>query len=136
MIGRRNFLQLAGRAAGGASVGLLAACSGRSPRDPPEKPPRGSGRSESRWTGGDCWLGRLTPVASDSTHRSSASGTQLRAGWSPLRPTGVRRRGKEGAAGPDAARRRWRCPKRISNVLDLADEAGLILLAPESRGRS
>ena len=28
MIGRRNFLQLAGRAAGGASVGLFAACSG------------------------------------------------------------------------------------------------------------
>ena len=112
MIGRRNFLQLAGRAAGvppsASSPPARHARQGTLRRNL-----RGAAGGRSRDVpGATAGSGGLTPVASDSTHRSSASGTQLRAGWSPLRPTGVRCCGKEGAAGPDAARRRWRCPKR------------------------
>ena len=135
MIGRRNFLQLAGRAAAPPSASSPPARDAR--QGNLRRNPRGAagGRSHDG-PGTTAGSGGLTPVASDSTHRSSASGTQLRAGWSPLRPTGVRCCGKKAplvlmlhGAGGDAR-------SGISDVLDLADEAGLILLAPESRGRS
>jgi len=134
MIGRRNFLRLVGGAAGVASVGLLAACSGGIPaRETPE---------DRRVVGGAEERGRLLARATPRPSRPTAP--------AGLRPLGLGS-GRDGLlyvpAGYDAAAKEaplalmlhgagGNARSGISHFLDLADEAGLVLLAPESRGRT
>ena len=138
MIGRRNFLRLVGRAAGVASVGLLAACSG----GPLANRSSGEAPEGQREVGGATDRGRLLARAAPRpSHPTAPTG---------LRPLGIGS-GRDGLLyvppGYDVAAKKaplalmlhgagGDARSGIAHFLDLADEAGLILLAPESRGRS
>ena len=137
MIGRRDFLKLAGGAVGGASVGLLVACRR-------ETNPAGSNGGKStnrRRVGSAAGQGRLL-----ARPAPRAWDTRMRPGLRPLGienardgllyiPAGYRATGKAPLAltlhGSGGNARRG-----ISHFLDLADEFGLVLLSPESRGRT
>jgi phospholipase/carboxylesterase len=138
MISRRNFLKLTGGAVGAASVGLLAAC-----EEKMTTLGEAGGTSEGQQEAGSAARrGRLL-----ARPARLPSGTRARKG---LRPLGLGS-GRDGllyipedygtkydgaplalmlhGAGGNAR-------SGISHFLGLADEAGLILLAPESRGRT
>ena len=139
MINRGDFLRLAGGAAGAASLGLLAACVNDATRGEGGETPEG--QQEVGNTGGE---GRvLARPAPPPSH--------------PAVPTGLRPLGLGGSAGRDgllyvptdydgAAEKAplalalhgagGDARSGISQLLDLADEYGLVLLAPESRGRT
>ena len=133
MIRRSDFLRLAGMAAGVASLGLLDACAqdltGGTDAEMPE------GRREA----GD-GKGRLLARPSPSRPAAAAG----------LRPLGLGS-GRDGLLyvppGYDGAEEKaplalmlhgagGDARSGISHFLGLADEAGLVLLAPESRGRT
>ena len=134
-VSRRHFLKLAGKAAGVVSVGILAACRKNPAGGTGETP---GGRQED---GGAAGRGRLL-----SRPAPRASGTTVKTGLRPLGlgsdrdgliyvPTGYRATGKAPlvltlhGSGGDAR-------SGISHFLDLADEFGIVLLSPESRGRT
>ena len=138
MISRRNFLKLTGGAVGAASVGLLAACRavtttvGEAGEASEGQQEAGSAARRGRL------LARPAPLPSGTT--STRKG---------LRPLGLSsgRDGllyvPEGYGTKDAAPLALmlhgaggNARSGISHFLDLADEAGLVLLAPESRGRT
>jgi phospholipase/carboxylesterase len=139
MISRGGFLRLVGGAAGAASLGLLASCEGGEttnagePRETPEGQPE---------VGGAANQGRLLarPVPTSPPDAKAPAG---------LRTLGLGSR-RDGllyvpssydvtkatplaltlhGAGGDAR-------SGVSHLLDLADKAGIVLLAPESRGRT
>ena len=137
MISRRNFLKLAGGAAGAVSVGLLAACgretttAGADGETPEGQQEVGSAASRGRL------LARPASSPSDATAPTGLRPLGLSSGRDGLVYVPAGYEATEEAplalmlhgAGGDAR-------GGISRFLDLADEAGLILLAPESRGRT
>ena len=137
MISRRHFLKLAGGAAGAVSVGLLAACgretttAGADGETPEGQQEVGSAASRGRL------LARPASSPSDATAPTGLRPLGLSSGRDGLVYVPAGYEATEEAplalmlhgAGGDAR-------GGISRFLDLADEAGLILLAPESRGRT
>jgi phospholipase/carboxylesterase len=137
MISRRNFLKLTGGAAATTFAGLLAACgAGRTTAGVAEETARGQ-----QETGSAASRGRLL-----ARPTSPQAGAPVPTGLKPLGlgsgrdgliyvPAGYRPTEEAPlvlmlhGAGGDAR-------SGISPFLDLADEAGLVLLAPESRGRT
>lgn len=138
MIGRGRFLRLAGAAAGAAAVGLLAACEGEStPRADEDggategQPEAASAANEGRL------LVRPTAPPSDAKIPAGLQALGLGTGRDGLlyvppsydtskeTPLALTLHG----AGGDAR-------SGISHFLGLADEAGVALLAPASRGRT
>jgi phospholipase/carboxylesterase len=137
VIKRSDFLKLAGGAVGAASMGLLTACakgasSGVSGGTSEERQEAGNGSAQGRV------LARPTPPPPH-----------------PTAPTGLRLLGLDSGRdgllyvppGYDAAAEKaplalmlhgagGNARSGISHFLDLADAAGLVLLAPESRGRT
>ena len=137
MISRGRFLKLAGGVAGAASLGLLNACEGATPGEgsahqtPGERQEVGSLANQGRL------LARPT---------SPSAGARVPAGLRPL-GLGAERDGLLYVpAGYDAVERAplaltlhgagGDARSGISHFLRLADEAGVVLLAPESRGRT
>ena len=127
MISRRRFLKLAGGAAGAASLGFLDACRGETTTAGVAGETADRGRL----------LARPAPPASDTTPPTGLRSLGLGSGRDCLLyvPAGYGATEKaplalmlHGAGG--------NARSGISHFLDLADEAGLILLAPESRGRT
>jgi phospholipase/carboxylesterase len=137
MISRRDFLKVAGGATGAASVGLLASCG-------PETTTAGTAgeTSEGQQEAGSAagqgrLLARPAPVSSDAEVPTGLQPLGLGSGRDSLLyvPEGYREKEEaplaltlHGAGG--------NARSGISHLLDLADEAGVILLAPESRGRT
>jgi phospholipase/carboxylesterase len=136
MISRRSFLRLAGGATGAASVGLLAACKGVTTT----AGATGETSAAQQEAGSAASRGRLLARPAPPPDATAPTG---------LRPLGLAS-GRDGllyvpegygtagdaplalmlhGAGGNAR-------SGISHFLDLADEAGVILLAPESRGRT
>lgn len=143
MISRRGFLKLtAGAAVGISSAGLLASsCGGETPEGADESSPNGQEEEAESQAGQGRLLARPAPsppaeamVPSTGLRPLGLGGPADRAGLVYV-PTSYR--AEEGAplalmlhgAGSDAQ-------GGISPFLDLADEAGLVLLAPESRDRT
>ena len=137
MISTRNFLKLTGGAVGAASVGLLAAC-GAVTTTVGEAGEASEGQQEA---GSAARRGRLL-----ARPAPLPSGTSTRKGLRPL-GLGSGRDGllyvPEGYGTKDAAPLALmlhgaggNARSGISHFLDLADESGLVLLAPESRGRT
>jgi phospholipase/carboxylesterase len=137
MISRRNFLKLTGGAAATTFAGLLAACgAGRTTAGVAEESARGQ-----QGTGSAASRGRLlakpTSPQADSPVPTGLKPLGLGSGRDGLIYVPAGYRPTEEAplvlmlhgAGGDAR-------SGISPFLDLADEAGLVLLAPESRGRT
>jgi phospholipase/carboxylesterase len=138
-LGRRDFLKLAGGAAAGiASAGLLASCGERTTgTGAAGETPEGEGEVGSA-VGRGRLLARPTPRPSESSKPSAG-----------LRPLGLGRE-RDGLLyvppGYDASRPAplalmlhgagGDARGGISPFLGLADGAGLVLLAPESRGRT
>lgn len=135
MISRWNFLKLAGRLAGATSVGLLVACG----RERSISGPDGKTLERQQEGQSEASQGRLLARPGPPSRSTSSTG---------LQPLGLGSErdgllyvpetyGTEQAplvlmlhgAGSDSRR-------GISPFLALADDAGLILLAPESRGRT
>jgi phospholipase/carboxylesterase len=137
MINRRDFLKLSGGAAGLASAGLLAAC-GRETTTEGTDGEMSQGQQEvGSAAGRGRLLARPVPPPLDATVKIGLRPLGLGSGRDGLLyvPAGYRAT-KEAplaltlhGAGGDAK-------SGIRYFLDLADEAGLILLAPESRGRT
>jgi phospholipase/carboxylesterase len=137
MISRRNFLKLAGGTAGTAFASLLAACSGPlSPAGLAGETPEGQQEVGSVASRGRL-LARPTPPPSDTAAPTGLRPLGLGSGRDGLIYVPAGYRATEEAplalmlhgAGGDAR-------SGISPFLNLADEAGLVLLAPESRGRT
>ena len=137
MISRRRFLKLAGGAAGAASLGFLDACTGESTtagaagETPEGQQEAGEAADRGRL------LARPAPPPSDVAPPTGLRSLGLGSGRDGLLyvPAGYGATEKaplalmlHGAGG--------NARSGISHFLDLADEAGLILLAPESRGRT
>jgi phospholipase/carboxylesterase len=136
MISRGRFLKLAGGAAGAASLGLLAACAG-------ETTDAGAARGtpeEQQEVGSAADGGRLLARPAPPDAKAPPAGLRqlgLGTGRDGLLYVPAGYESTENAplalmlhgAGGDAR-------SGISHFLDLADEAGLVLLAPESRGRT
>ena len=137
MLSRRDFLKLAAGVVGATSAGVLVACRGetlnmREARETPEgRPEAGSAANRG------LLLTRPTPPPSDAKAPFGLRPLGLGSGRDGLLyvPEGYGESEKlplaltlHGAGG-DAR-------SGISHFLDLADEAGLVLLAPESRGRT
>ena len=138
MISRGRFLGLAGGAAGAASLGLLAACDGGA-TDPGRKTPRET-PGERREVGSLANRGRLLarPAPADAKATEGLRSLGLGSGRDGLLyvPAGYGTGAEEWplaltlhGAGGDAR-------SGISHFLDLADEFGLVLLSPDSRGRT
>jgi phospholipase/carboxylesterase len=137
MISRHDFLKLAGGAAATAFASLLAACrverttAGAVGETPGEQQVAGRLANRGRL------LARPDPPPSDTTAPTGLRPLGLGSGRDGLIyvPTGYRPTEEAPlalmlhGAGGDAR-------SGISHFLDLADEAGLVLLAPESRGRT
>jgi phospholipase/carboxylesterase len=127
MINRRDFLRLT---AGAASVGLLAACdSGREGLKGQQQVESASGRGRLRARAGPPSSNAavstgLHPVRLGST-RDGLLYVPAGYGEKALAPLALALHGAGGSA-----------RSGISHFLHLADEAGLVLLAPESRGRT
>lgn len=133
MISRWTFLNLAGRVVGATSVGLLVAC-GRetSTSGPDERTPAGQ-----RKVGSEAERGRLLVKPRPPSRSIPSIGLQslgLDSGRDGLLYVPDSYEAEEAplvlmlhGAGSDARR-------GISPFIDLADEAGLLLLAPDSRG--
>jgi phospholipase/carboxylesterase len=137
MISRRNFLKLTGRVAATAFASLLAACRGeRTTAGTAGETPEGQ-QEAGRLANRGRLLARPTPP---SSHTRALTGLRplglsserdgliyVPTGYQPTEeaPLALMLHG----AGGDAR-------SSISPFLDLADEAGLVLLAPESRGRT
>ncbi len=137
MISRGRFLKLAGGAAGAASLGLLSACEGATTGEgsahqtPEERQEVGSLANQGRL------LARPTPPSADAREPAG------------LRPLGLGAE-RDGLlyvpAGYDAIEKAplaltlhgagGNARSGVSHFFDLADEAGVVLLAPESRGRT
>ncbi len=137
MISRRNFLKLAGGTAGTAFASLLAACRGPlSPAGLAGETPEGQQEAGSVASRGRL-LARPTPPPSDTTAPTGLRplGLGSRRDGLIYVPTGYRATEEAPlalmlhGAGGDAR-------SGISPFLNLADDAGLVLLAPESRGRT
>ncbi len=137
-ISRRNFLKLVGGAAGAASVGLLATSCGGATTTTPGPDEETSECRQEAW--GEADWGRLLARPGTPTSDAAAS-----VGLRPL-GLGIKRDGlvyvppSYDAARPAPLARmlhgsRGDAQSGISPFLDLADEAGLVLLAPESRDR-
>jgi phospholipase/carboxylesterase len=140
MISRRDFLKLAGGAAGAASVGLLASCrpetttagaAGETPEVSEGRQEVGSGAGQGHL------LARPAPVSPDAEVPIGLQPLGLGSGRDGLLyvPEGYGQKEEaplaltlHGAGGNARG--------GISHFLDLADEAGTIVLAPESRGRT
>jgi phospholipase/carboxylesterase len=138
MISRRDFLKLAGGATGAASIGFLASScggerttTGAAGGTTEGQREAGSGESQGRL------LARPTPGAPDAEAPTGLRPLGLGSGRDGLlylpegygtgepAPLALMLHGAGGNARGG-----------ISHFLDLADEAGVILLAPESRGRT
>jgi phospholipase/carboxylesterase len=136
MISRGRFLKLAGGAAGAASLGLLSACEGATGEGSAHQAP-----GERREVGSLANQGRLL-----ARPTSPSAGARVPAGLRPL-GLGAERDGLLYVpAGYDASEKTplaltlhgagGDAKSGISHFLDLADEAGVVLLAPESRDRT
>ena len=138
MINRSDFLKLAGGAMGVASFGLLGSCRGETSNvGEAWKAPEGQPEAQTMANRGRL---RARPPT------SSPSDTKNRAG---LRPLGLGSK-RDGLLYVPAGYGELEKPplaltlhgaggnarSGISHFLDLADEAGVVLLAPESRGRT
>ncbi len=135
-IGRGRFLKLAGGGAWAASLGLLTACATDARRGAGEE--MSAGRQE---IGSGAARGRLLASPAPPPPQPSGSGGLRRLGLGSGRdgllyvPRGHDATGATPlaltlhGAGGDAR-------SGISHLIGLADEFGLILLAPESRGRT
>jgi phospholipase/carboxylesterase len=137
LINRSDFLKLAGGAVGATSFGFLGSCRGETTNmGEARKTPEGQPEAKTTANRGRL-LARPTSPPSD---------TKARAG---LRPLGLGS-GRDGLLYVPAGYGELEKPplaltlhgaggnarSGISHFLDLADEAGLVLLAPESRGRT
>jgi phospholipase/carboxylesterase len=140
MISRRDFLKLAGGATGAASIGLLTSCRPETTTAGAagETPEASEGRQE---VGSGAGQGRLlampVPVSPDAEVSTGLQPLGLGSGRDGLLyvPEGYGQKEEapltltlHGAGGNARG--------GISHFLELADEAGTILLAPESRGRT
>jgi len=134
-VSRRDLLKLAGKAAGVVSAGILAAC-GKNPVGGTGE--TSGGRQEIGSAAGQGrLLARPAPRASGTTVETALRPLGLGSDRDGLLyvPAGYRATGKAPLAltlhgsGGDAR-------SGISHFLDLADEFGLVLLSPESRGRT
>ena len=137
MISRRNFLKLAGGAAATDFASLLAACGvERTTAGAAGGTPEGQQETRSVANRGRL-VARPTPPPRDTTAPTGLRPLGLGSGRDGLIYVPAGYRPTEEAplalmlhgAGGDAR-------SGISPFLDLADEAGLVLLAPESRGRT
>ena len=137
MISRRDFLKLVVGAVGATSAGFIVACRGGTPNvGEPRETPESQPDAESAANRGRL-LAKPTSPPSDVRVRSG------------LRPLGLGS-GRDGLlyvpAGYDASEKvplaltlhgaGGSARSGISHFLDLADEVGVVLLAPESRGRT
>ncbi len=142
-ISRQNFLKLAGGAAGAASFGLFAAssCEGETETTTSSGPDEETSTESQQETGGQAARARLLARPGPPPDVTAAVSTGLQPlglgterdgllyvpeGYTPAEetPLVLMLHGSMGGA-----------RSGISPFLDLADEAGLILLAPESRDR-
>ncbi|MDQ5809454.1 MAG: alpha/beta hydrolase-fold protein, partial [Actinomycetota bacterium] len=140
MTSRRDFLRLAGGATGAASIGLFTSCrpetttagvTGETPEASEGRQEVGSAAGQGRL------LARPAPVSPNAEVPTGLQPLGLGSGRDGLLyvPEGYGRKGEaplaltlHGAGGNARG--------GISHLLDLADESGTILLAPESRGRT
>jgi phospholipase/carboxylesterase len=138
MISRRNFLKLTGGAVGAASVGLLAACRektiivGEAGEASEGQQEAGSAASQGRL------LARPARLPPGTTVREGLRPLGLGSGRDGLLyiPEGYGTKDDEAPVALMLHGAGGNARSGISHFLDLADEAGLVLLAPESRGRT
>ena len=138
MLSRRNFLKLTGGAFGVASVGLLAACRavtttvGEAGEASEGQQEIGSAASQGRL------LARPARLPSGTTARKGLRPLGLGSGRDGLLyiPEGYGTKYDKAPLALMLHGAGGNARSGISHFLDLADEAGLVLLAPESRGRT
>ena len=138
MISRRYFLKLTGGAAGTAFASLLAACrGGRTTAGVVGETPEGQQESGSVASRGRL-LARPTSPPSDTTVPTGLRPLGLGSGRDGLIyvPVGYGTKDDEAPLALMLHGAGGNARSGISPFLNLADETGLVLLAPESRGRS
>ena len=140
LISRRDFLKLAGGTTAAASVGLLASCrpetttagaAGETPEASEGRQEVGSGADQGRL------LARPAPASPDAEVPTGLQPLGLGSGRDGLLyvPEGYGQK-KETPLALTLHGAGGNARGGISHFLELADEAGVILLAPESRGRT